>query len=94
MGMDTTAAPKRRSRPLRHERSDVLLFVTSRTVEERFWLHPLLTAGAEPPNRKAKRALASIERMCERRYARIAREMNARAGKYAPRWTAACCRWV
>ena len=85
--MDTSEA-KHRSRPLRHERSDVLHFVTSRTIEERFWLHPLLTAGAEPPNRKAKRVLKSIERLCDRRYARLAKQMNARAGKYSPRWTA------
>ena len=80
MSMATTTKPRRRTRPLRKERSDVLLFVTSRTIEERFWLRPLVTAGAEPLNRKAKRALKRLDRLCDRRYEKLAKQANAPSG--------------
>ena len=86
--MATTTKPRRRTRPLRKERSDVLLFVTSRTIEERFWLHPLVTAGAEPVNRKAKHALKRLDRLCRRRYEKLAKQANARSGPHSPKWTA------
>jgi len=79
---------KRRSRPLRQERADALLFVTSRTVEERFWLHPLVSAGAKPANRKARRALRGLDRVCSRRFERMAKHANARRKPHSPEWTA------
>ena len=85
--MATTTKLRRRTRPLRKERSDVLLFVTSRTIEERFWLHPLVTAGTEPVNRKAKHALRRLDRLCDRRYEKLARQANARSGPHSPKWT-------
>ncbi|MEZ4253646.1 MAG: hypothetical protein R3B99_36025 [Polyangiales bacterium] len=36
--------PRRRSRPLRVEEPERLFFVTTRTLEEVFWLHPLLSS--------------------------------------------------
>lgn len=86
--MTDARTPKRRSRPLRVERSDALLFVTSRTVEERFWLHPLLSCAAEPRNRKARRALAQLDRRCLKRYVRLAREANRRSGPYTAKLSA------
>ena len=82
-----TAKPKRRTRPLRQERSDVLLFVTNRTVEERFYLHPLLSAGAKPANRKARRALKGLDRLCDAFYERLAHKVNKRLGPHSPRFT-------
>lgn len=87
--MTATPTPNRRSRPLRVERSDVLLFVTSRTVEERFWLHPLLSCAATPRNRRARRAISHLDRRALSRYKRLAREANRRSGPYAPRLSAA-----
>lgn len=78
---------KRRSHPLRVERDDVLLFITSRTVEERFWLHPILSCGLTPVNRKARRCLARFERLCSKRFERLAKEANARSGPYSPKLT-------
>ena len=74
-------------RPLRVERDDVLLFITNRTIEERFWFHPLLTCGLEPPNRRARRALRGLERHAKKRYARLAILANARKKPYAPELT-------
>lgn len=81
------AQPKRRTRPLRQECSDKLLFVTTRVVEERFMLHPLLTAGAKPANRKAQRALNSMDRHCDSFYERMAQRANKRLGPFSPRFT-------
>ena len=73
---------------MRVERDDVLLFVTNRTVEERFWLHPLLTCGLKPPNRRGRRAVQGLERHATKRYARLAVLANARRRRYAPKLTA------
>lgn len=78
---------KPRSRPLRVERDDVLLFITNRTIEERFWLHPILTCGAKPANRKARRHLVRFEKLCSKRYDKLARQANARNGPFAPQLT-------
>ena len=52
-----TAKPLRRSRPLRCEEPEHLFFVTTRTLEEVFWLHPLLSSRLAPVNREARRAV-------------------------------------
>lgn len=77
-------APSSRCRPLRVERDDVLWFVTCRTVEERFWLHPLVSAGLEPPTGSAKKELLRLERHADRRIASMVRSANARKRKFAP----------
>jgi REP element-mobilizing transposase RayT len=78
----TTA--RRRCRPLRVERDDTLWFVTCRTIEERFWLHPLLTCGMRPPNRKARRALEHLEQHADKRFAHMAKLANQRKRAFAP----------
>ena len=85
--MNQTLPQRRRCRPLRHERDDVALFVTNRTIEERFWLHPLVANGATPCNRQGRRAMKAMDRLCDRWYEGKARQANAAGGKYAPKWT-------
>ena len=84
-----TAKPKRRSRPLRVERDDVLIFVTNRTVEDRFWLHPLLTCAAQPLNGKARRVLKALDRQNLKHFDRLAERANARSGPHSPKFTGA-----
>jgi hypothetical protein len=48
------AKPARRSRPLRCEDPEQLFFVTTRTLEEVFWLHPLPVRRLVPVNRSAE----------------------------------------
>jgi hypothetical protein len=67
---------------LRVECSDRLIFMTCRTIEERFWLHPLLTCAASPPNRKAKRAMKALDGRFDKRYERLAKKANERRGKH------------
>lgn len=74
----------RRCRPLRVERDDTLWFVTCRTIEERFWLHPLISSGLEPPNRRTRRAVAGFAAKADRRFARMAARANARRGPLQP----------
>ncbi|MDH5674571.1 MAG: transposase [Myxococcales bacterium] len=81
--------PKRRSRPLRVERDDVPIFVTNRTVEERFWLHPLLSCAAQPVNGKARRVLKALDRQNLKRFNRLAERANARSGPNSPKFTGA-----
>ena len=79
---------KRRSRPLRVERSGELIFMTCRTIEERYWLHPLLTCAASPPNRKAKRVVGALDRRMDNRYKSLAKDANKRMGKHCAPMTA------
>jgi REP element-mobilizing transposase RayT len=81
----TTPTPRRRCRPLRVERDDTLWFVTCRTIEERFWLHPLLTCGLEPPNRKARRALKHLEQHADKRFGNLAKRSNDHKRPFAPK---------
>jgi REP element-mobilizing transposase RayT len=80
----STPTPRRRCRPLRVERDDTLWFVTCRTIEERFWLHPLLTCGMHPPNRKARRALKHLEQHADKRLSRMVKVANQRKRPFAP----------
>ncbi|MDH5670579.1 MAG: transposase [Myxococcales bacterium] len=84
-----TTRPKRRSRPLRVERDDVPIFVTNRSVEERFWLHPLLSCAAQPLNGKARRVLKALDRRNLKRFDRLAQRVNARSGLNSPKFTGA-----
>jgi hypothetical protein len=83
----TQARPKRRSRVLRRESDEHLWFVTTRVAEARYWLHPILTCGLEPPNRSARRLWAHNERHLDKRLARCVEQANARRGPYQPELT-------
>jgi hypothetical protein len=48
---------RRSGRPLCIEFSDHLFFVTSRTRDSVFWLHPLLCSSLEPANHEARRVI-------------------------------------
>jgi REP element-mobilizing transposase RayT len=76
--------PAKRSRPLRVESNEVLWFVTCRVIEERFWLHPILSSGLAPQNRKARRACASLEGHADKRLTTLVRNANARRGPFQP----------
>jgi len=69
---------KKRCRPLRRESDDCPWFVTTRVIEERFWLHPILSCGAKPVNREARRACAHLERHSDKRLAQFVKRTNAR----------------
>jgi len=78
---------KRRSRPLRLESDQHLWFVTSRVVEARYWLHPILSCGLKPPNRAARRISRRHERLLDERLLRCISEANARRGPNQPELT-------
>jgi REP element-mobilizing transposase RayT len=80
---------RRRSRPLRIENDEFLWFVTSRTIEERFWLHPLLTSAFMPANHQARRVCKALERQADRRLAKIIQRANAMRGPLQPELTLA-----
>ncbi len=82
--MDAKPKPRKRSRPLRVESNDVLWFVTCRVIEERFWLHPILSTGLAPPNRKGRRACAALQQHADKRLATLVKRANARRGPYQP----------
>lgn len=63
----------------------MLWFVSSRTIEERFWLLPLLDAGKRQKcNRATRRALDRFERRNDKRIARLVARVNAMRGPYQP----------
>jgi REP element-mobilizing transposase RayT len=66
----------RRCRPLRVESDEHAWFVSSRIVEERFLLHPILTCGAQPVGRRARRLCDRLQRHCDRRLARVVARAN------------------
>ena len=78
---------RRRCRPLRVENDQLLWFVSSRTVEERFWLHPLLTCAFKPNNRKARRLCERLNKRVDNRLAKIVRRANAMRGPLQPELT-------
>ena len=90
--MRTQAAHLRRSRPLRREDDSVLWFVTCRVIEERFVLHPILSAGLQPPNRHARRALEHLQQRRDKRLATVIKKGNARRGPFQPELTLADAR--
>jgi REP element-mobilizing transposase RayT len=77
----------RRCRPLRVESDEHAWFVTSRIIEERFLLHPILTCGAEPVGRRARRLSDRLQRHCDRRLAKVVARANQLRGPYQPQLT-------
>lgn len=76
-------ATHHRCRPLRVESSEILWFVSTRTIEERFWLLALIDAGRESKhNRATRRAIARYERQTDKRVARLVARINASRGPY------------
>jgi hypothetical protein len=78
---------RRRSRPLRIENDQTLWFIRSRTIEERFWLHPLLTSAFKPANRKARRLCERLERRIDRRLEKLIARANSMRGPMQPKLT-------
>ena len=70
--------PSRRSRPLRLEDAESYWFVTSRTLEQVFWLHPLLCSELQPVNREARRQVARKRARLDERLAKLVRRRNKR----------------
>jgi len=75
---------KRRSRQLRRESDEHLWFVTTRVAEARYWLHPILSCGLQPPNRAARRLCAHYERHLDKRLSHCVKQANARRGPHQP----------
>jgi REP element-mobilizing transposase RayT len=75
---------RRPSRPLRIENDSYLWFVTSRTIEERFWLHPLLTSAFKPANRQVRRLCERLEERLDRRLSKTVARANAMRGPLQP----------
>lgn len=69
---------KKRCRPLRRESDERPWFVSTRVIEERFWLHPILTCGAKPLNRNAARFCAHLQRHSDKRLMKFVQRANAR----------------
>lgn len=84
-----TAAPKhpRPCRPLRIEQEEALWFVSTRTIEERFWLHPLLSCGMSGLNRRCQRMTKALDRLYHRRVVKMVHAANRRMGPHQPRLT-------
>lgn len=77
--------PKRRCRPLRVERDDVLWFISNRTVEARFFLHPLLCSAGLPLCRKARRLAKSLERHTDSKLDKLITKANKTRGPFQPK---------
>jgi REP element-mobilizing transposase RayT len=77
----------RRCRPLRVENDQTLWFITSRTIEERFWLHPLLTSAFEPANRKARRLRERLDQRVDKRLEKLVNRANSMRGPMQPKLT-------
>ena len=73
-----TAKPARRSRPLRCEEPEHLFFVTTRTLEEVFWLHPLLCSRLAPTNREARRVVEAKRSRLRTKLERLVASANRR----------------
>jgi REP element-mobilizing transposase RayT len=69
---------------LRVERDDILWFVTCRTIEERFWLHPIIASGLHPSNRSARRKVTRLSGHADKRFLAMVRRANARKGPLQP----------
>ena len=82
-----TAKPLRRSRPLRCEDPEQLFFVTTRTLEEVFWLHPLLSSRLAPVNREARRAVEAKRSRLRAKLERLVASSNRRRPENQPKLT-------
>ncbi len=74
-------------RPLRIEQPGALWFVTTRTIEERFWLHPILSCGLAGLNRHGQRMTKKLERLYHQRVVKMVHAANRRMGPHQPRLT-------
>jgi REP element-mobilizing transposase RayT len=83
----TPTTHRRRCRPLRVENDQYLWFVSSRTIEERFWLHPLLTCAFKPTNRKTRRLCEKLNQRADKRLAKVVQRANAMRGPFQPELT-------
>ena len=79
--------PRRRSRPLRCEEPERLFFVTTRTLEEVFWLHPLLCSRVKPENREARRVVDAKRSRLRTKLGRIVARANRRRPEHQPKLT-------
>jgi hypothetical protein len=82
-----TAKPTRRSRPLRCEEPEHLFFVTTRTLEEVFWLHPLLCSRLAPVNREARRVVEAKRSRLRTKLERLVASANRRRPENQPKLT-------
>jgi REP element-mobilizing transposase RayT len=80
-----TAKPTRRSRPLRCEEPEHLFFVTTRTLEEVFWLHPLLCSRLAPVNREARRVVEAKRSRLRTKLERLVASANRRRPENQPK---------
>ncbi|MDH5671818.1 MAG: transposase [Myxococcales bacterium] len=85
--MSVETRPPKRSRPLRVESDSHLWFVSCRVIEGRFFLHPVISCGLQPPNHKARRAIKALERHCDKRLAKLVERSNANRGPFQPKLT-------
>jgi hypothetical protein len=69
---------RRSGKPLRIESSNHLFFVTSRTRDSVFWLHPLLCSSLEPANREARRVIDAKRSRLDARLTRMLAAANKR----------------
>jgi REP element-mobilizing transposase RayT len=76
-----------RCRPLRIEQAGALWFVTTRTIEERFWLHPILSCGLSGLNRRGQRLTKTLERLYHQRITNMVRAANRRMAPHQPTLT-------
>ena len=79
--------PRRRSRPLRVEEPERLFFVTTRTLEEVFWLHPLLSSRLKPVNREARRVVDAKRAKLRKKLERLVAGANRRRPENQPKLT-------
>ncbi|MEZ4252401.1 MAG: hypothetical protein R3B99_29675 [Polyangiales bacterium] len=79
--------PRRRCRPLRCEEPERLFFVTTRTLEEVFWLHPLLCSEMKPVNREARRAVEARRARLRKKLERVVAAANRRRPDNQPKLT-------
>lgn len=77
-------SPLRRCRPLRIEEPAAIWFVTTRTIEERFWLHPILTCGSSRLNHHARRVCKRLDLLYHRRVVKLVDAANRRMGPHQP----------
>lgn len=85
--MKKSSIARRRCRPLRVENDHTLWFITSRTIEERFWLHPLLTSCFKPASRQARRLCERLQRQADKRLVNMVNRANSMRGPLQPKLT-------
>lgn len=69
------------------EEPGALWMISTRTIEERFWLHPFLTCGSARLNREASRAAKRHERLYHQRVVAMVASANRRMGPHQPKLT-------